>query len=306
MSYPDYQELERYEREGKPETTSVAELARNFKDAGVEGRHVMVHSSYRSIRPVENGPQGVVDAIVEAVGEKGCVLFPTYDFKSFTELGYWDRQLTTSKMGIISETARKDDGRFDRSPHPILSYAVWGDDITDANPDIVSAFRLGFIRYGYLDDVPNAHGAGSVFDKFINNNGLLLSIGALSEKNPGFSKEDRGFTIVNHAKCLAGVDCRFTKCFTGTYVDGSRSTIRTYSASVHAEGVKTAVSAAHEAAEKEGVIRKVRIGHSETHVAEAREFHEWCMKAVVERPELFYICECGIRGCKVCSEYRAV
>ncbi len=42
--------------------TSIRQLVDELRVMGCERRHVMPHSSYRAIRPVENGPQGVVDA----------------------------------------------------------------------------------------------------------------------------------------------------------------------------------------------------------------------------------------------------
>ncbi len=124
-TYPDYQEMERYWDEGyeaNPDMpTTKDELVRDLLAMGVRGRHVLIHSSMKLLAPVEGGPQGVVDACLEAVGPDGCLMFPTYDFESFTERGYWHIDMP-SRMGIISELARKD-GRFMRTYHPVLSHA---------------------------------------------------------------------------------------------------------------------------------------------------------------------------------------
>jgi aminoglycoside N3'-acetyltransferase len=54
-------------------------LARQLRDLGVDaGDIVLVHSSFRAIRPVEGGPDGVTDALVEAVGPEGTIVMPSW------------------------------------------------------------------------------------------------------------------------------------------------------------------------------------------------------------------------------------
>ena len=113
-TYPDYGEMERHWNDKVDEIhlapmpptvaepTTKDELVRDLLAMGVRGRHALVHSSYKLLAPVENGPQAVVNACLEAVGPDGCLMFPTYDFESFTERGYWDHANTPSRMGIIT------------------------------------------------------------------------------------------------------------------------------------------------------------------------------------------------------------
>lgn len=270
----------------KPATTKD-ELISQIKRF-VYGCHVMVHSSYKSIRPVEGGPQTVVDAFVEAVGPKGCVLFPTYDFHSFSDLGYWDKQMTTSKMGIISETARLDP-RFRRTGHPMLSYAVCqGEDLVRTPPG-GSPFR-GKALYPYDED-PISHGAGSVFDLFLGYGGVLISIGALEDDNKGFRKDDRGFTISNHAATLAGVPWRKMKKFEGIVANGPSVGEVECWASVTADplAIRTAVSAAHQLAEDKGIIHKITLGNGKAHIASAQEFVTWAIKSHRDGPDLWKV-----------------
>ncbi len=258
--------------------TTREDLVRDFRKMGIEGRHVMCHASYKVLAPVEGGPQTVVDAIVESVGEKGCVLFPTYDFQSWTERGYWDRDNSPSRMGVITETARKDP-RFSRTPHPILSYAVWN----DPWPEILRS---------YTATVQSAHGPGSLFSLFVQNNGLLISIGA--EKQSGFRPNDVGFTISNHAAVIAGAPWRRMKAFEGVYswsVDGPAdfSEIRRYAASVNADPTRyvTEVTPAHFWAEELGVITRRILGSAWCWVADARRFVHWAVDSHKTNPELW-------------------
>ena len=118
---------------GKSETTK-AQLLDDLAAMGIANQHVLVHSSYKLLAPVAGGPRTVLDALVEVVGSDGSLLLPTYDFSSWTERGYWDKENTPSQMGVISELARTNASKynkntkqidgFSRTGHPVLSYAV--------------------------------------------------------------------------------------------------------------------------------------------------------------------------------------
>ena len=52
-----------------------SQLVGQLRDLGVGlGDVVMVHSSFRAIRPVEGGPEGLLEALVEAVGPEGTIM----------------------------------------------------------------------------------------------------------------------------------------------------------------------------------------------------------------------------------------
>ena len=244
-----------------------AGLIAELRAMGVNSRQVMVHSSYKAIGEVEGGPQTVVDAFRAAVGF-GTLLFPTYDFESWTERGYWDRENSPSKMGVISEMARLD-RRFRRTSHPMLSYAVYAG-----------------LDTPYGQDYQAAHGSGSLFDHFVQNNGLLISIGA--DRQAGFRELDTGFTISNHAGVLAGAPWRSMRIFEGVYVFKGQSEIRRYAASVRTDDrYITAVTPAHMEAERLGFIRRFPLGNADCWVAYARPFVEWATEAHISEPDLW-------------------
>ncbi|HUF27727.1 MAG TPA: AAC(3)-IV family aminoglycoside N-acetyltransferase [Gemmatimonadaceae bacterium] len=57
----------------------VAELSGQFRALGVEpGGVLLVHMSYRAVRPVEDGPAGVIAALREAVGGDGTIVMPSW------------------------------------------------------------------------------------------------------------------------------------------------------------------------------------------------------------------------------------
>jgi aminoglycoside N3'-acetyltransferase len=86
-----------------PSAISRSALVDQLHTLGVRpGGVVVVHSSYRTLRPVEGGPQGVVDALIEAVGETGTIVMPSWpgdDDQPF------DPQAPAAKdLGVIADT----------------------------------------------------------------------------------------------------------------------------------------------------------------------------------------------------------
>ncbi|MGH7718287.1 MAG: AAC(3)-IV family aminoglycoside N-acetyltransferase [Gemmatimonadaceae bacterium] len=60
-------------------SVSRAELASQLRALGVcEGGVLLVHMSYRAVRPVDGGPAGVIDALRTAVGHEGTVVMPSW------------------------------------------------------------------------------------------------------------------------------------------------------------------------------------------------------------------------------------
>jgi aminoglycoside N3'-acetyltransferase len=63
---------------GRAERT-VAEVVEQLRDLGVEtGSVLLVHTSFRAVRPVEGGPQGLVRALRAALGPRGTLVMPSW------------------------------------------------------------------------------------------------------------------------------------------------------------------------------------------------------------------------------------
>lgn len=45
------------------------------------GDHVFVHSSLRSIGPIEGGPDALIDALLEVVGPEGTLAMPAFNYR---------------------------------------------------------------------------------------------------------------------------------------------------------------------------------------------------------------------------------
>jgi len=49
--------------------TSISTLAEQLRALGVaEGGVLLVHTSFRAVRPVEDGPRGLIEALLQALG----------------------------------------------------------------------------------------------------------------------------------------------------------------------------------------------------------------------------------------------
>lgn len=101
------------------EDTFVAQL----HDLGVlPGDVLLVHSSFRAVRPVEGGPQGVIDALLRAVAPTGTVVMPSWTGDEDTP---FDRRTTpaANDLGVIADMFWRQPGAI-RSSHPFAFAAI--------------------------------------------------------------------------------------------------------------------------------------------------------------------------------------
>src|SRR3954467_679656 len=57
---------------------SGEQVAAQLRALGVrKGGVLLVHTSFRAVRPIEGGPPGLIAALRDAVGEAGTVVMPT-------------------------------------------------------------------------------------------------------------------------------------------------------------------------------------------------------------------------------------
>lgn len=102
-----------------------AELSRQLRDAaGVRmGDILIVHSSFKSLGPVEGGPGTVVAALQDVLTDAGTLLMPV--FTSPQPDGVFYLKTSPSRTGAITEAFRTAPGVL-RSRHPTHSVAAWG------------------------------------------------------------------------------------------------------------------------------------------------------------------------------------
>nr|AIA17596.1 AAC3 [uncultured bacterium] len=83
---------------------------------------LLVHTSFRAVRPVEGGPLGLIRALREALGAQGTLVMPTM---TDGESVYDPRSTPSEGMGIVAELFWRKEGVL-RSDHPGGSFAAEG------------------------------------------------------------------------------------------------------------------------------------------------------------------------------------
>jgi len=141
-------------------------------------------------------PNIFIDSIIDKIGKKGTLLFPTYNW-DYCKGKPFDYQNTISQTGYLSNVAlkRKD---FIRTKHPVYSHAVWGFDSE------------------YLFNRKNKSGLGSdsEFAYLHNNKAKQLFIG---DKESFW--HTKAYTSVHYIEEKVKVKYRYMKKFTALYID---------------------------------------------------------------------------------------
>ena len=101
-------------------------LTRDFTNLGIEkGDTLFIHSSFKSLGPVEDGAGTVISALEEAIGQDGLILMPTFSLLPSREerVASWDVPTTPSTVGWLTEFFRQmpDTYRSDHYSHAIAA-----------------------------------------------------------------------------------------------------------------------------------------------------------------------------------------
>lgn len=102
---------------------SLAMLVRQLRTLGVRpGGVLLVHTSFRAVRPVEGGPEGLIAALREALGEAGTLVMPSWTGDDGSP---FDRTRTPAAedLGATAELFRRLPG-VHRSDHPFAFAAA--------------------------------------------------------------------------------------------------------------------------------------------------------------------------------------
>lgn len=198
--------------------------------AGVKaGQSIMVHTSLSSLGFVCGGPQIVIEALLECVGDEGTIMMPTQSWKNldpedgvhWEEPKEWwqairdnwpayDKNITpTNTMGAVAEMFRKWPGAY-RSDHPARSVAAYGKNA----------------RYFTENhDLSNIFGDGSPVGKLYEMDGYVLLIGVGYDKNTSLHLADvradyPGKHMIKESSAIMEDGKRVWKTYETLYVDG--------------------------------------------------------------------------------------
>jgi aminoglycoside 3-N-acetyltransferase len=243
-------------------------LVNEFQAMGLkDGDTLLVHSSYKSFGGVEGGPQTVIDAFLEVLGDDGTLIMPNFNF-DFCKGVPWDVRTTPSHMGAMTNMVREHlDAK--RVFHPIYSFAVLGK----------------HAEYLTKDRYKSSYGANSLFAKLRELDGKIMVIGLLYNDS---------MTFFHHVEEMEGVDYRYLKEFTGMVTDEDGRTYQdTFSMLVRDidMGVQTMVDPMGNLMEEAGVITVGKIGEAKVSLMQANEVYEFTALEMRRDPKLLYFIE---------------
>jgi aminoglycoside 3-N-acetyltransferase len=140
-------------------------LALGVRPGGV----LLVHSSLKSLGPVEGGAETVIRGLLEALGPEGTLLMPALSYDRVTpDNPLFDLHQTPSNVGLIPETFRQRPGTL-RSLHPTHSICAAG------------AMAQELVETHARDSTPC--GENSPLHILLEKNGQILMLGCGLEPN---------------------------------------------------------------------------------------------------------------------------
>jgi aminoglycoside 3-N-acetyltransferase len=97
-------------------------LIESFQNLGISnGTRLVVHSSLRSLGPVEGNANTVLEVLLSCVGSDGLLVMPTFTYDN----DEFDPEMAPSRTGILTEILRKRPDAV-RSYHPTHSVTAVG------------------------------------------------------------------------------------------------------------------------------------------------------------------------------------
>ena len=256
---------------------SAEDIVADLRDLGVApGDHLGLGISLKSLGPVTGGPDALIDAILEAVGESGTILIPTYtaahrlsEVRSGKDTILFDPGSTPSYTGIVGEKVRTRESAV-RSRHPTNSMAAIG--------------RLAVhFTEGHDETAP----AYSPYSRLAAAGGKILSIGI----------GDRLVGIRHEAQHLAGLLDVVPKRMAVRYVD-SRGEERLF-VRTDPGGCVRVLPALVQDLRRLGHVKDGRVGAARATLSAARGVLEAMARMLTENPAINL---CRMASCAWCRE----
>lgn len=243
------------EPQAAPREHRKAELVAQLHALGVRrGAVLLVHTSFRAVRPVEGGPLGVIDALREALGPGGTLVMPSWsgdDDMPFDPL----TSPASPDLGVVADTFWRQPG-VARSDHPFALAA--------AGP------QAERITSGALPLPPHAPASpvGKAYD--LDGQVLLLGVGHDAD------------TTLHLAELLAGVPYRVAKYC--TVLQEGRPVRIEYEENDHC---CARFALADDWLRARGLQREGRVGHAEARLVRSRDIVAVALEHLAHNPLLF-------------------
>lgn len=131
------------------------------------GDVLLVHSSLRSVGPIDGGADALIDGLLETVGSDGILAMPAFNYTRPLPTPYFDMHATPSRAGALTECYRKRPESV-RSFHPTHSVVAQGK-------------RAAEFLSGHEKCL--AFGVGSPIDRLAHAGGWVLLLGVTQTAN---------------------------------------------------------------------------------------------------------------------------
>jgi aminoglycoside N3'-acetyltransferase len=252
-------------------TKSRADLVDQLRTLGVrQGGVLLVHASFRAVRPVEGGPLGLIEALRAALGSDGTLVMPSWTAEDDAPFA----PVTTPAspdLGIVAETFRRLPG-VARSDHPFAAAAA--------------GLRATRITAGPLPLPP--HGPESPVGRVHEADGQVLLLGVGHDAD----------TTLHLAELLAGVPYRVPKhC---TILHDGRPVRVEYGENDHC---CARFALADDWLRARGLQAEGPVGHTHARLARARDIVAVAREHLARDPLLFL--HPAAAGCAECDAARA-
>jgi aminoglycoside 3-N-acetyltransferase len=246
------------------------ELCAQLEALGVRrGGVLLVHTSFRAVRPVAGGPLGLIGALRAAIGTEGTLVMPTM---TDGEDVYDPTSTPTTDMGVTAETFWRQPGVL-RSDHPGGSFAAQGPHAA---------------RICATQPLSPPHGADSPVGRVHDLGGQVLLLGVTHGEN----------TTMHLAEALAGVPYSVEHpCV--VVVDGVPRTVPI----AETDHCCAGFSKMDAWLRQRGLQREGPVGHAHARLVEARHVVEVAVGALRADP-LVFLCAAG-SACEECQRARA-
>ncbi|MFJ9062173.1 aminoglycoside 3-N-acetyltransferase [Streptomyces sp. NPDC102409] len=263
-----------------------ARLVRDLAALGLaEGDTVMFHTRMSALGYVAGGPQAVIRALVEVVGERGTLMV-TCGWNDALPYGFTDwpqpwqdavRAEHPPYDPLLSE-AEHDNGRL---PEALRR---WPGAVRSRHPD-VSLAALGAAGAELMSDHPwdDPHGPGSPLARLVALDGRVLMLGAPLET----------LTLLHHAEALADAPGKRFVEYEQPVLEGGRRVWRRFRDIDSSEGAfdySSVTPAGQDPFETivrdmlaAGIGRRGRVGAAESHLFEAREVLDFGLTWIREK-----------------------
>lgn len=253
------------------DTLSVAQVTNQLRALGVAwGGTLLVHTSFRAVRPIERGPLGLIEALAAALGPEGTLVMPSWtgdDEQPF------DPTTTPAApdLGVVADTFWRPPG-VQRSDH-CFAFAA-------AGPEAAGVVSDRLPLPPHIAESP----VGRVHD--LDGQVLLLGVGHDAD------------TTLHLAELLAGAPYRVPRHYT-VLRDAQPLRIE-YGENDHCGG---RFALADEWLRVRGLQSEGRVGYARARLARSRSIVEVALERLAGDPLLFL--HAPDIGCADCDEARA-